>query len=86
VRLINDDEVPVDLPQAGQHVVALRQVQRGDDLGSFEELVDPILLAQITAFDDLEFLVEFLLQLALPLEGKVGRADDENALDQVPQF
>ena len=40
----------------------------------------------IAAFDDLELLVELLLQLALPLEGEVGRADDEDALDQAAQL
>ena len=49
-------------------------------------MIDPVLLTQIAAFDDLEFLVKFLLQLALPLEGKVGRADDEDALDQTAQL
>ena len=51
----------MDLPQAWQNIVALRQVERGDDLGPFEELIDPVLLTQIAAFDDLEFLVKFFL-------------------------
>ena len=86
VRLVDDDEIPMDLPQAGQNIVALGEVERGDDLRSFEELVDPELLAEIAALDDLELLVELLLQLALPLEGEVGRADDEDALDQAAQL
>ena len=32
------------------------------------------------------FVVELLLQLALPLEGEVGRADDQDALGEPPSF
>lgn len=61
MRLVDDDKIPMDLPQARQNIVTLGQVKRGDDLGSFEELVYPVLLAQIATFDDLKLLLEFLL-------------------------
>ncbi len=53
---------------------------------SFEPLVDPVLLAHVAASEDLELLVEFLLQLALPLEREIGRTDDEHAIGQAAQL
>src|SRR6185312_7288414 len=44
------------------------------------------LLADIAPLQHFELLVEFLLELALPLEREVGRADDEHALDQLAQL
>ena len=76
----------MDLPQAGQDVVALGQVERGDDLLLLQPLVDPELVADVLALHHQELLVELLLQLALPLEGEVGRADDEDALGQPAQL
>ena len=38
------------------------------------------------AFHDEELLVELLLEFPLPLEGEVGRADDQNALGQAAQL
>ena len=80
VRLVHDDQVPVDLPQAGQDFRPLGQVERRDELLLFEPLVDAELVADVVALDDDELLVELLLQFALPLEGEVGGADDQDAL------
>ncbi len=44
------------------------------------------LVADVVALDDHELLVELLLQFALPLEGEVGGADDQNALDETAQL
>ena len=84
--LVDDDQVPVDLPQAGQDVVALGQVERRDDLAVLQPLVDAELVADVAALEDQELLVELLLQLALPLEGEVGRADDQDPLGQAAQL
>ena len=43
---------------------------------------DAVIRAQHVAADDLELLAELVLQFALPLEGEVGRRDDQGALDQ----
>ena len=67
----------MDLPEAGENVVALDEIKRGDDLRPFEELVEPVLHPKIAAFDQFELLVEFFLQLVLPLEAEVGGADDQ---------
>ena len=39
-----------------------------------------------STFEDHELLVELLLQFALPLKGKVCRADDQDALGQSAQL
>ena len=40
----------------------------------------------VAALEDEEGLVELLLELALPLERQVGRADDQNPLDEAAQL
>ena len=85
VGLVHDDKVPVRLPQARQHVVPLRQVQRRDHPRVLHPLVDAELLAQVAPLQDLERLVELLLQLALPLEREVRRDHDQDALGEAPQ-
>ena len=86
VRLVHDNQVPVDLAQAGQDLRPLGKVQRRDELLLFEPLVDAELIADVVALDDEEFLVEFLLEFALPLEGKVRWGDDQNALAHAPEL
>jgi len=44
--------------------------------------VHAVVSAQRIAADDLELLAELVAQLALPLEGQIGRGDDQDALDQ----
>ena len=80
VRLVHDDEIPVDLAQPGQDVLALGEVERGDDAVALQPLVHAELVADVLALEDEELRVELLLQLALPLEGEVRRADDQDAL------
>ncbi len=86
VRLVHDHEIPVDLAQPGQDVGALRQVERRDDPVALQPLVHAELVADVLALEDQELLVELLLQLALPLEGEVGRADDQDALGEAAQL
>ena len=82
VSLVNDDEIPLDLAQPGQDLVALSQVERGNDLLLLYPLVDTELIAQVAALKHQELLVELLLELPLPLESEVGRRDDQDALGQ----
>ncbi len=80
MRLVHDHEIPVDLLQPRQDVGAFCQVERRDDAGALEPLIHPELLAQILPLHDQECGVELLFHLALPLEGEVRRADDQDAL------
>jgi hypothetical protein len=86
VRLVDDNEIPVDLAQAGQDVLALGEVERGDDLPLLKPLIDTELLADIAALQDQELFVEPLSQFPLPLEGEVGGADDEDALGEAAEL
>ena len=83
VGLVDDDEVPVGAEQALLGVLDARDPgDRGDDLVALLPGVLAVVGAEHVAADDLEVLAELVLQLALPLEGQVGRRDDERALDQ----
>ncbi len=42
--------------------------------------------AQVAAPEDVELLLKPVGHFALPLEGEVGRAEDEHALDEAAQF
>lgn len=86
MRLVHDRQVPVDLAAAGEDLGSFGQIQRRDNLLLLHPLVDAELVADIAALKDRELLVELLLQLALPLDGKVGGADDQDVLDQAPEF
>ena len=86
VRLVNDDEIPVDLAQPGEDLSAFREVERGDDPAVLDPLIHAELVADVLAFEDQELGIELLLQLALPLEGKVCGTDDQNALGKTAQF
>ena len=86
VSFVHDHEIPLHLAQTGQDLVALGQVQRSDDLLLLHPLVDAELIAQITALEDEELFVELLLELALPLEGEIGRCDDEDPLRKATQL
>ena len=65
---------------------ALRQVERRDDLVALQPLVHAELVADVLALHDQELRVELLLQFALPLEGEVGRADDQDALGEAAEL
>ena len=81
--LVHDDEVPAGAEQALAGVLDARDPgDRGDDLVSFLPGVLAVVGAQHVAADDVELLAELVLQLALPLEGEVGRRDDQRPLDQ----
>src|SRR5713226_1358994 len=82
VSLIDNDEVPLDLPQTRQNCFPLREIERRNDLAVFEPLVDSELLANITALQNDELLVKLLLKFALPLEREVCRTQNENPLNQ----
>ena len=85
--LVHDYQVPViRLPDTGQDLLPLRQVHRRDDLGLVVPEVDAVLDAEIAAAQDVEGLLETIGQFTLPLEGEVGRADDEHALDQATKL
>ena len=86
VCLVHDDQVPVGLPEAGQDLGALGQIQRGDHLLLLHPLVDTELIADVAPLQHQELLVELLLEFALPLKRQVGRADDENPFDEAPQL
>ena len=86
VRLVDDHEVPMNLPQPGKDFGPLRQVERRDDPIAFQPLVHAELVADVLALHDQELRVELLLQFALPLEGEVGRADDQDALGEAAQL
>ena len=81
VRLVDDDQVPVAAEQALLGVLDARDPgDRRDDLVLLLPGVRAVVGAQHVAADDLEVLAELVLQLALPLEGEVGRRDDERPL------
>ena len=86
VRLIHDDQIPMDLTQPGEDLLALGQVEGGDDSVLLDPLVHAELVADVLTFEHEELRVELLLELALPLEGEVGRADDQDALGEAAQL
>ena len=75
MRLVDDDQVPLAAQQALRGVLDARDPgDRGDDLVALLPGVLAVVRAQHVRRDDLELLAELVLQLALPLEGEVGRA------------
>ena len=86
VRLVHDDEVPMNLPQPRQDVQPLRQIERRDHPIAFQPLVHTELVAEVLALHHQKLGIELLLQFALPLEGEVGRADDQNAFGEPPKL
>ena len=74
--LVHNYEVPVDLAQPRQDVLPLREIERRDDPLLLEPLVDAKLITQVGPLQDHKLLVEFFLQLPLPLECEIGRTDD----------
>ena len=87
VRLVHDDQIPVvGLADARQDFLALGQIHRSDELRLLIPHVDAILNAQIGPAQDVERFLEAVGHFALPLEGEVCRADDEDALNQAAQL
>jgi hypothetical protein len=84
--LVHDDQVPGGATQTLQDVLPLRPVHRGDDLGTVLPGVDAVGGFQVLAPQDVKPFPETVPHLPLPLEGQVGRDDDEGALDQSPEF
>ena len=66
--------------QARQNVLSLSEIERRNDVGSVEPLIDAKLLTYVVALQDFEFLIEFFAEFALPLECQVGGANNQNAL------
>ena len=56
---VHDHEIPVDLAQPREDVGALREVERSNDPAALEPLIHAELIADIAAFNNQEFLVEF---------------------------
>ena len=86
MRLVNDNQIPMRLPQSGQNFGALGEIKRSNDLLVFHPLVDAELVANVAAFKHEELFVELSLELALPLKQQIGRTDDKNAFDKAAQF
>ena len=86
VRLVHDHQIPVRLPQSRKDVAAFGKVERRDDLLLLEPLVDAELFPDVAALEDEELLVELLLELALPLEGEVRGAHDEDPFGEAPEL
>ena len=83
VGLVDDDEVPARPEQALLGVLDPRHPrERGEHLVTVLPRVLAVVGAEDVAADDLERLAELVLEFALPLEGEVGRRDDERPLDE----
>ena len=65
-------------------MLAFRQVERGDDLGRLQPLVDAELLANLVALEDDELLFELFFQFALLLKRQVGGTDDQYTVSEAP--
>src|ERR1700682_4063339 len=76
----------MNLAQPWQDRLALRQIERCNDLPIFEPLIDPELLANIATFKDDEFLVKLFLEFSLPLESQVCRTYNETPLTQAAKL
>jgi len=59
---------------------------RGDDLVLLLPGVAAVVGAEHVAPDHIELLPELVLQFPLPLEGQVGRGDDQDPLGQATDF
>ena len=86
MRLVNDHQVPMHLPQSGQRLGTLGEIEGGDDLLLLQPLVDAELIADIAALEHHEFLVELFLEFALPLERQIRRTDDQDPFNETPEF
>ena len=85
MRLVHDHQIPADLPEPRQDFVPFGQIEGGDDLLLLQPLVDAELIADVAPFENEKLLVKFLLELPLPLEGQVGRANDHDLLGKPTQ-
>src|SRR5204863_8567656 len=86
VGLVDDHEVPLHLSQTWKDLCPLGEIERGDYPLLLDPLVHAELVADVSAFEHKEFLVELLVKLALPLKGEIRRHDDEDAFGQSAQF
>jgi len=78
--LIDDHEVPMDLAKSWEDFGPFRKVERRNHASLFEPLIDTELIPNIVSFDNEKLLIELLLKFALPLKGKIGWADDKEAI------
>src|SRR5438105_12726946 len=75
--LIDDDQIPVlGLPDARQDLFTLCQVHRGNDLVMIVPEIDSVLHTQVASAQDAERLLKPVVQLSLPLESEICRAND----------
>lgn len=86
VRLIYDGKVPMDLSKARKDVLALCQVQRGKYVLVLQPLIDAKLVPDSVPLQNDELFIKFLFQFALPLEGQVCWADDQDALGETAEL
>src|SRR5687768_5712329 len=86
MRLVHDHQVPMDLAKSRQNVIALGEIEGSKNLLLLQPLVDPELIADITAFNDEKFFVELFLELTLPLKREVRWTNDQNALGEASQL
>src|SRR5438552_18783988 len=86
MRLVHDDQIPMDLAQSREDLLSLGQVEGGNDTALLNPLIYAELVADVLTLEHEELRVELLLELALPLEGQVGRADDQDALGESAQL
>jgi len=47
VRFVHDHQIPVDLPQAGQDILPLGEIQRGDDAVVLQPLAETELIPNV---------------------------------------
>ena len=82
--LIDNHQVPVNLPEAWEDWRAFSEVEGGDDMAVLKPLVDAELVPDVGALQHQERLIEFLFELALPLKCQVCRAHDQNPFGEPP--
>ena len=83
VGLIDDHQIPARAEQALAGVFDNRNPRdRRDDLVPLLPGVLSVVGPQNVAANDVELLTELVRDLALPLEGEVGRRDDEDAANE----
>src|SRR4030042_4052829 len=86
VGLIHNYQIPMDLPEPWKDVFSLGQVKGGQDLPLFQPLVHAELVTDVVPFKNHEFFIKFFFEFPLPLKSEIGRADDQNPLNEPSKF
>src|SRR6266478_3383304 len=84
VRFINDHQVPRNLLQTLGDALLLGEVERGNALAIAIPDIASQLIADHVGVNYLKRLIEFAIQLLLPLEGQWGGCQDEHIGDDTP--